>query len=225
VSSRRRAPRSDGDWPVGYRRAIYLANVTGLATREHYERSFGHLGEGLRRQLCGQVPFALALRSAGVACEGLIEVAMHPLDVELPSRVLTLLIELNEIVEATGTQVLAMREAGGPEAERFTVSGRRECGVLMVAFGDAAGTSVRELAWTSDGHGWKVSALAHDQAARHGWSRADYACLRQDTGTLLPALSSKRIRTLTAGRRPEPSEHDGASPWITYAEMAELIGG
>lgn len=226
MSRARRAPSSPDATQDAYRRAIHRTNVTGLGTREHYEIAFAALGRETREEMCGQVPFALALREAGVPIEGIIEVGIYPPNVQLPPHVRAHLVDIAEVVDATGTQVLEMREQGGPEADRFTIGARQEYGMWMVAFGDIDGTRVRELAWTPEGDGWKVSAFAEEQATRHGWSCAAYATLQAGLADRLPAPDSEEIAHLTAGRPVGPSDDEDdeeGDPWITYAEMADLI--
>lgn len=224
MSRARRAPSKPDSIQDAYWRAIHLTNVSGLASREHYEIAFAALGRETREEMAGQVPFALALREAGVPMKGIIEVGTYPPDVPLPPHVRQHLEDIAEVVDATGTQVLEMREQGGPAADRFTVGARQEFGIWMVAFGDIEGTRVRSLAWTPDGDGWTVSAFAQEQATRHGWPRADYEQLHTDFPGLLPAPDSEEITALTAGRPEAFPDDDGRSiPWITYAEMADLI--
>ena len=128
----------------------------------------------MRDSICGEVPFAVAVRDAGIPVEAIMEVGTYPPDAEVPPHVHRDLVDIEEVVDATGTQVLEMREQGGPEAERFTVHGRQRYATLMIAFGDTLGTLVRNLAWTREGDGWKISQFAQEQAALHGWTRANY---------------------------------------------------
>ena len=83
--------------------------------------------------------------------KGTIEAGRHPPNDKLPPQVRTHPANIAEVVEATGTQVLEMRERGGPGADRFTLGARQGYGTFMVAFGDIEGTRLRELAWTPDG--------------------------------------------------------------------------
>lgn len=223
MSPARKAPSAPDATHVAYERAIHLTNVSGLATREHYEIAFAGLGRETREEMCGQVVFALALRQAGVPMEGIIEVGTYPPDVQLPPQVRRHLEDMAEVVDATGTQVLEMRNQGAPGADRFTIGARQEYGIWMVAFGDIEGTRVRGLAWAPNGDGWKVSTLAQEQATRHGWPRANYEHLQADVDGLLPAPDSQEIADLTAGRPVAPTDDGRATPWITYAEMADLI--
>jgi len=219
MSRARKAASAPDATQVAYERAIHLTNVSGLATREHYEIAFGAMGREVREEMCGQVVFALALREAGIPMKGIIEVGTYPPNIQLPPHVRRHLADIAEVVDATGTQVLEMREHGGPGAHRFTIAARQEYGIVMVAFGDIEGTRVRELAWTPDGDGWQVSAFAQEQATRHGWSRADYERLQADLVDVLPAADTEEVGHLTAGR----SEASTDDIEISYAEMADLI--
>lgn len=223
MSRARTAPTEPEPVTASYRQAIHLTNVTGLAAREHYEIAFAAMGRQTLEEMCGQVVFALALREAGVPFTGLIEVSLYPPNTELPPHVREYLEDIAEVVDATGTQVLEMRERGDSEADRFTIAARQDCGILLVAFGDIDGTRVRDLAWTPDGDGWKVSAFAQEQATRYGWSRAAYERLQADVAGLLPTPDSEEVAQLTAGRTEAPTDHLGWTPWITYAEMADLM--
>jgi hypothetical protein len=93
----------------------------------------------------------------------------------------------------------------------------------MVAFGDIDGTRVRELAWTLGGEGWKVSAFAKEQAVRHGWPRANYLRPQADVDGLLPAPGSEDMAYLTAGRPAALTDDGRTTPWITFAELVDLI--
>ena len=179
MSRARAAPRPP-DRLAAYWRAIHLTNVSGLATRKHYEIAFGAMGREMREEMCGQVVFALALREAGVPIGGIIEVGTYPPNDELPPHV-------------------------------------------RQHLGDIDGTRVRELVWTPDGDGWKISAFAREQATRHGWPRASYERLQADVDGLLPAPDSEEIALLTAGRAVAPTDDVDRTPWITYTEMADLI--
>jgi hypothetical protein len=206
-----------------YRRAIKKANVTGLAAREHYEMVFAALAAEQRQALCGSVPFAVALRDVGMDVGGVAFVGVHPPGAELPADVVEALVEINEVVEATGTQILAMREAGGAKAAHFGVSGRRDCGIFMMAVGDVQGSRVRDLSWTQDQTGeWVVSSFATEQAQLHGWPRSIYECVRADLAVLAPA-SSEEVQALTQGRQEAVREGRDDRPWITFAELAELV--
>ena len=223
MSRARRAPSTPDAAEEAYWRAIHLTNVTGLATREHYEIAFAAMGRQIRAEMCGQVVFALALRQAAVPMEGVIEVGTYPPNVQLPPQVRQHLEDIAEVVDATGTQVLEMREQGGPATARFTIGARQEFGTMMVAFGDCDGTRVRSLAWTPDGDDWKISVFAQEQATCHGWPRAAYEQLQADYGDLLPAPDSEEITVLTTGRPVAAIDDVEWIPWITYAEMADLI--
>lgn len=209
-----------------YWRAVHLSNVTGLASLKHYEAAFAGLGRDSRANLCGWVPFLFALRNAGIECEGLATVGLYPPNAELPPKLRQQLLEIEEVVEASGTQVLEMRESEGPRAEQFTISARQEFGITLVALGDASGTKMRSMAWSADGAGWSISSFALEQAACHGWPRAAYQYLHQQHPGRVPSPKSVIIRGLTAGR-PEGGTDAQSSepPWITFLEMAELIGG
>jgi hypothetical protein len=116
-----------------------------------------------------------------------------------------------------------MREAGGDRAFRFEVSGRRDCGIFMVALGDVRGSRVRDLSWTQDQAGeWVVSSYAMEQAQLHGWPRSVYECAQADSAVLASA-SSERVRTLTQRREEEVRVGRDDRPWITFAELAELV--
>ena len=70
---------------------------------------------------------------------------------------------------------------------------------------------------------WKISAFAQEQATCHGWPRAAYEQLQADYGDLLPAPDSEEITVLTTGRPVAAIDDVEWIPWITYAEMADLI--
>lgn len=224
VSRASRIPSGPDAIDVAYQRTIHRTNISGLATREDYAIAFAALARETQEEICGQVVFALALRNAGVSVAGIIEVGMCPPGRPLSPELRHHLENIAEVVDATGTQVLEMRECGGPGAERFTVAARQQYGILAVAYGDLDGSSVRALAWTPDGNGWKVSAFALEQATRHGWPRASYERLSSDLAGLLPGPDSEEIANLTADR-PVAATIDGGLwvPWITYAEMADLL--
>ena len=162
--ARRSSPKPDATHSA-YLRAIHRTNVTGLATREDYEIAFAAVGREIREEMCGQVVFALALREAGVPIAGIIEVGTYPPNVELPPEVREHLETIAEVVDATGTQVLEMREQGGPEADRFTTAARQEYGSWMVAFGDIDGTT-SERTGLDPGRRW-LESLRRRPGAGH----------------------------------------------------------
>jgi hypothetical protein len=207
-----------------YFRAIHRTNVTGMATRHDYELAFAAIGAENRQALCGWVPFLVALRDAGIDCEGPETVGLYPPGEDLPPELRALLQEIDEVVEASGTQVLHMREIGGARSQQFSVAGRQEGGILMVALGDAQGSKVREAAWSSSEQGWKVSSRAARHSRRYGLSRPQYEALHAADLKVLPGPESKKLQTLTAGRRAGgPTTESGDKPWITFAELAALV--
>lgn len=52
---------------------------------------------------------------------------------------------------------------------------------------------MRELAWTAERDGWKVSAFAQEQATRHGWPRANYESPHADVADRLPAANFETV--------------------------------
>jgi hypothetical protein len=207
-----------------YLRTIHRTNVTGMATRHDYELAFAAIGAETRQSLCGWVPFLVALRDARIDCEGPGTVGLYPPGEDLPPELRAFLQEIDEVVEASGTQVLHMREGGGARSQQFSVAGRQERGILMVALGDAEGSKVREVAWSSSEEGWKVSSHAVRQSRRYGLSRPQYEALHASDLKVLPGAESKKLHTLTAGRRPGSlTTESGDKPWITFAELAPLV--
>lgn len=208
---------------AAYRNALHRTNVTGLASRKDYKLAFPAICRQEAEHLCGLVPFHLALMEAGIACDGVGTIGLYPPNEEIPPALRQHLLEIEEVVDASGTQVMEMRESSDPRAGQFTVAARQQHGIMLVALGDAFGAHVRSLAWSTDGEGWQVSAFATTQAARYGWPRAAYQRLHVDYPELVPSRTSQEIRDLAAGRTSEGAQ-GGEEPWITFLEMAELIG-
>lgn len=214
-------PRDPGQ-SDNLRRVYQRTNVTGLARRRDYEMAFGPLARERREAMCAPVPFLVALRDRGVPVVSLGGVAAYAPDEHLPQDLQKLLADMNEVVEATGTQILEMRENGGEQSCDFSVRGRQELGILMVALGDARASRLRETAWTGNGQGaFKFSAVTKRAAARDGLSRADYKRMAKDLKSALPPFDSLAVtRVRTTDREVEGID---STIWISYASLAALV--
>jgi hypothetical protein len=222
-SAPRRPPRAKGPMEA-YWRAIRLTNETGLAGRKDYEISFQHLGAEVHAECCGAVPFYRALIDAGVPCAGWGTVGLYPPDEDLPGEIWSFLLEADEVVEASATQVLAMREAGGARAEQFSPEGRQQLGILMVGLGDVVGSRVRRSAWTSVKGEMRISDFALEKAREKGWSRVSFEQLHRNLPDLVPSAQSKVVRDMTCDRQEGGPESECCDPpWITYEHLAQLI--
>lgn len=206
-----------------YRQAIRATNVTGLASRRQYELVFKASARETRNYLCAWVPFMRAMQDAGLPQDGVVSVGLFPPGLPLSKSLQRSLREIEEVVNASGTQVLEMREGGGVRSRQFTVEGRQECAIALIALGDVCGTAVRVRSWVRTGRTWEVSAFALRQASLYGWSLEEYERLHRDFPELVPAPWSPALQGVPTGSNGTDSEADGR-PWITFEAMATLIG-
>lgn len=205
------------DWQQTLRRT----NVTGLASRRDYESAFAPLVRETRKAMCAPVPFLVALRGRGVSVGSLGAVGAFAPNEQLPHELRDLLVDMNEVMEATGTQVLEMREHGEARAREFSVQGRIEVAVRMVALGDTDGAQLRQTAWTRNGQGdWHLSALTKRAAARDGLSQAGYKQMAKDLRGVLPPAGS---RTVARARTADQKAGRASTAWISYAGLATVV--
>lgn len=115
TSQRRRLAQleagSAADPPVrrlrDYKAVIYRTNVSGLASVEDYSVAFGALAAENREWLCAQLPlFEVLERVCGPVTDVPMVVLLHPPGGPLPAEIQHGLEHLEEVVTATGTQVL-----------------------------------------------------------------------------------------------------------------------
>jgi len=166
--------RKSSDPLADWARTIHRTNVTGLGTRRDYELVFASLACEQREAFCASVPFLVGLRNNGVSIGDLGALGAYAPDEQLPQELRDRLAVMNEVVEASGTQIVEIRQNGGERSEEYSVEGRMNAGTLMVAFGDTDASLLRQTAWARDGKGgWKFSAVTEDAATRHGLSRED----------------------------------------------------
>src|SRR4051812_19193466 len=102
-----------------YFRVIRRTNETGLAGRDDYEVAFGAMASEEREGWIAWAPYLALLREAGVYIGGVGVVAAFRPDEDLPSDIVQQLERIDQVVEATPTQVLHMREQGGQDAADF----------------------------------------------------------------------------------------------------------
>ncbi len=225
-SGRRRTAsvRKSSDPLADWARTIHRTNVTGLGTRRDYELAFVALAREQREALCARVPFHVGLRNNGVSIGHLGALGAYAPDEQLPQELSDRLAVINEVVEASGTQIVEMRQNGGERSEEFSVEGRMNAGILMVAVGDTDASLLRQTAWASDGKGgWKFSAVTEDAATRDGLSREDFECMVDDLGGVLPSVDSPAV----VGARTIDQEAQCLAPgsWISYSTLSSLLRG
>jgi len=143
---------------------------------------------------------------------------------QLPQELRDRLVVMNEVVEASGTQIVEIRQNGGERSEEFSVEGRMNAGTLMVAFGDTDASLLRQTAWARDGRGgWKFSAVTEDAATRHGLSREDFERMVDDLGGVLPSVDSPAV---VGARTIDQEAHCLArGSWISYSSLSSLLRG
>ncbi len=225
-SGRRRTAsvRKSSDPLADWARTIHRTNVTGLGTRRDYGLVFASLAYEQREALCALVPFLVGLRNNGVSIGDLTALGAYAPDEQLPQELRDRLAVINEVVEASGTQIVEMRQNGGERSEEFSVEGRMNAGILMVAVGDTDASLLRQTAWDRDGRGgWKFSAVTEDAATRDGPSREDFECMVDDLGGVLPSVDSPAV---VGARTIDQEAHCLArGSWISYSSLSSLLRG
>ena len=152
-----------------YKAVIYRTNVSGLASLEDYRVAFGALAAENREWLCAQLPlFEVLYRVCGLVTDVPMIALMHPPGEPLPAEIQHWLGYLEEVVTATGIQVLEARESTEPSQEDFSVRGRQDCAIAFLALGDVDGDAIRRLAWERHGDNWRHSQYVIELAAREG---------------------------------------------------------
>jgi len=125
--------RKSSDPLADWARIFHRTNVTGLGTRRDYELAFASLACEQRKLLCAPVPFLVGLRNNGVSIGHLTAPGAYAPHERLPQELRDRLAVMNEVVEASGTQIVEIRQNGGERSEEFSVEGRMNAGILMVA--------------------------------------------------------------------------------------------
>ena len=216
--------RKSSDPLADWARTIHRTNVTGLGTRRDYELAFASLASQHLKALCAPVPFLVGLRNNGVSIGHLGALGAYAPHEQLPQELRDRLAVMNEVVQASGTQIVEIRQNGGERSEEFSVEGRMNAGTLMAAFGDTNASLLRKTAWARDGKGgWKFSALTEDAAPRHGLSREDFERMVDDLGGALPSVDSPAV----AGARAIDQEAHclARGSWISYSSLSSLLRG
>jgi len=216
--------RKSSDPLADWARTIHRTNVTGLGTRRDYELVFASLACEQREAFCASVPFLVGLRNNGVSIGDLGALGAYAPDEQLPQELRDRLAVMNEVVEASGTQIVEIRQNGGERSEEYSVEGRMNAGTLMVAFGDTDASLLRQTAWARDGKGgWKFSAVTEDAATRHGLSREDFERMADDLGGALPSVDSPAV---VRARTIDQEAHCLApGSWISYSSLSSLLRG
>jgi hypothetical protein len=187
-----------------YRRAIKEANVTGLATGEHYETVFAALADEQRRALCGCVPFAVAVRDVGVDVGGVAFVGVRPPGTALPAEVVEALVEINEVWRPLGRRYL--------RCERLVETG------LSASKSPVAATAASSWwLWVTSGvhgcatsHGHKIKLASGRVLIRDGTGTASWVaaqCLRVRSG----GQCCPRVGVLREGANPDAAAGGGGS--------------
>ena len=216
--------RKSSDLLADRARTIHRTNVTGMGTRRDYELACASSANQHRKAFCALVPFLVGLRNNGVSIGDLGALGAYAPDEQLPQELRDRLAVVNEVVEASGTQIVEIRQNGEERAEEFSVEGRMNAGTLMVAFGDTDASLLRQTAWARDGKGgWKFSAVTEDAATRHGLSREDFERMVDDLGGALPSVDSPAV----AGARAIDQEAHclARGSWISYSSLSSLLRG
>jgi hypothetical protein len=206
-----------------YLAVIRRTNETGLASRHDYEIAFGATAREQREVWLGITPLLAAFRDRGVDIGGLYAIGAFRPDEPLPGDLSTQLQRINDVVEATPTQVLHAREQGGQSAEGFSVHGRMECGTIMVIVGDTAGTRVRGATWRSDDEGgWTLSRSTLDAARRYGLTKTEYVQMATDPKVgLLPPVEAADVEAAHARDVAAGKLEDGV--WVCFASVVDLV--
>ena len=216
--------RKSSDPLADWARTIHRTNVTGMGTRRDYELAFASSAHQHRKALCAPVPFLVGLRNKGVSIGHLGALGAYAPHEQLPQELRDQLAVMNEVVEATGTQIVEIRQNGGKRSEEYSVEGRMNAGTLMATFGDTDASLLRQTAWTRDGKGgWKFSAVTEDAATRDGLSREDFECMVDDLGGVLPSVDSPAV---VGARTIDQEAHCLAwGSWISYSSLSSLLRG
>ncbi len=208
--------RKSSDPLADWARTIHRTNVTGLGTRRDYEVAFASLACEQRMAFCAPVPFLVGLRNNGVSIGDLTALGAYAPDEQLPQELRDRLAVMKEVVEASCTQIVEIRQNGGERSEEeFSVEGRMNAGTLMVAFGDTDASLLRQTAWARDGKGgWKFSAVTEDAATRHGLSREDFECM---VDGVIGSLLTLGLSPAPSGACPAPPPH--LSRWLPRSSV------
>jgi hypothetical protein len=132
--------------------------------------------------------------------------------------------QLEEVVTATGTQVLEMRECDDPYAHWYSVRGRQDAAILYLALGDAEGGPIRRLVWEPHGAIWQHTAYALKLSAANGLLRSEYEELRECVSCCLPAADDPdALAKVNAQRAVTSARGRPKAPWISHADICDLI--
>ncbi len=206
-----------------YRRAIIATNKTGLASLDQYRLAFGPLARETRSSLCAQTLLFAALRH-GASVSGVMTVGTYPPSALLPKALRQELAEVEDVVTATGTQVLEMRDSSEPLASLYTLRGRQDCAVFYLALGDSKGSLIRSLVWERQGAAWRPTESVRALAASTGLSRAQYETFRKPLSNWLPPADSSDILAVAHSKQAASGGNSNSSgPWISYAALTELV--
>lgn len=202
---------------------IHRTNVTGLGSRADYARVFAAMARESVDEMCAAAPLAKALLDRQIVVADVMFVGGYPPGDDLPAVFQEGLQQIEEVAEATPTQVLNARESDGPDAHLYSVEGRQSAGQLMAALGDTDASRVRNSAWTRSPSGsWQIAASAMQLATVHGMRRDTYEWLSQCPGDVLPAVTAPEVLRITGDRKEDKEEYWEES-WITYAEVLGLL--
>ena len=206
------------------RRALLeRTNVTGLASLRDYTATHSADARDLRDWIVAFTPVfdAMAIRS-GEPVSGLPTVGIHPPDQRLPRAQVQDLQHMAEVVHATGTQILEMRNSGGPQAADFSVQGRMALVSWFLALGGIDGMAVRELVWVREDSRWHYSSRAQQLSRTMGMTRAEYQHFRQSPlHRWLPVAPDRPTAEAQARREPE----ERPIPWISFQRITDLLLG
>ncbi len=232
MSGHRRRPRAlDAASAMGsqeqtmqsHRSCIHRTNVTGLASLQDYKVAFGALARENREWLCAQVPLFTKIHRVSGLDDDVAWVAMFPPGEPLPEGIQRGLSRLEEVVTATGTQVLEARESNTPFASDFSVSGRQDCAIRFLTLGDAEGNPIRRLVWERRGSIWQHSPYVLELAASRGLSRREYERFREPWSQYLPPADDPEVLANAEAQPTTLIRNRKIGPWITFAYMSDHL--
>lgn len=209
-----------------YRRALWRTNRTGLASLSDYKITFAGLARERREWLCATASLHYQLSKVADEMRGIGTINIHRPGTSLPVGLRQELAHLTEVVFATGTQILEIRDSSDPRAAQFSVQARMECATWYLALGDPEGAQVRERIWEREGRTWHLTNYATDLAQQRGMSKPEYVQFRSGLKKSLPPAEEIGVawRAEEApALRGSPSARRARGPWITYEAVANLL--
>lgn len=211
-----------------YSEAIHRTNVTGLGSKRDYEIGFRPVAMEYRAFLCGKAPLLTLVDRNHAIVTGAAAVVIHPPGEPLPDHTLEDLRTMQDVVMASGAQVLEARESADLSvAANFSIQGRIEAATLYLALGDEEGSVIRELVWERRQGEWQHTRYAREVSATKGLSRREYKDLCQVLAPGLPAADHPLVRAKRQGTasRKAKRRRMHEPPWITFTDIIDLLAG